>query len=250
MASSTLAVMFSAIAALSRYEAKKPCEDKLVQDTLRAVRRKASQPVGKLPLLMSHIEQMASKVEASFSSIRDFFMVLIMTLGFLRQSEAVELKTDQVWIEEMVAGSKVLFIFVETSKTDLLRKGHTIVLEQAQKKKIDPVRWFELLLKSRNQLPVDMGWLLCNQVNGNRLSRTTPNHVVKKWLTKIGVPDVHKYGSHSCRKGGATAAAAAGVEERLIKRHGNWRSDSVHVYITDSLENRLSVSHAIFASKA
>ena len=51
--------------------------------------------------------------------------------------------------------------------------------------------------------------------------------------------------SHSCRKGGATAAAAAGVEEQLIRRHGNWRSECVHMCITESMANRLSVTESI-----
>ena len=69
--------------------------------------------------------------------------------------------------------------------------------------------------------------------------------MVKNWLGKVGVADTHMYGSHSCRKGGATAAAAAGVEERLIRRHGNWRSECVHIYIAETLKNKLSVSSSI-----
>ena len=33
------------------------------------------------------------------------------------------------------------------------------------------------------------------------------------------------FGLHSLRSGGATAAANAGVNDRLFKRHGRWRSD-------------------------
>jgi len=43
--------------------------------------------------------------------------------------------------------------------------------------------------------------------------------------------------------GGATAAANAGVPNRLFKRHGQWKSENVKDgYIKDSIESRLQVS--------
>ena len=54
------------------------------------------------------------------------------------------------------------------------------------------------------------------------------------------------YGMHSLRAGGATAAANAGIPERLLQRQGGWRSAaSKDVYVQDSLEAMLSVSSAI-----
>ncbi len=37
--------------------------------------------------------------------------------------------------------------------------------------------------------------------------------------------DPEKYGLHSLRAGGATAAANAGVPDRLFKRQGHWKSE-------------------------
>ena len=39
------------------------------------------------------------------------------------------------------------------------------------------------------------------------------------------VPDISAIGTHSLRSGGATAAANAGVPDRLFKRHGRWAKD-------------------------
>ena len=48
------------------------------------------------------------------------------------------------------------------------------------------------------------------------------------------------------RIGGATAAANAGVGDRLFKRHGRWRSDKVKDgYVKDNLEALLSVSKSL-----
>lgn len=51
------------------------------------------------------------------------------------------------------------------------------------------------------------------------------------------------FGLHSMRAGGATAAANSGVNDRVWKRHGRWKSDSSKDgYVVDSLQSRLLVS--------
>ena len=47
--------------------------------------------------------------------------------------------------------------------------------------------------------------------------------------------DATKFSLHSLRSGGATAAANAGVADRLFKRHGRWRSETAKDgYVKDS----------------
>ena len=51
------------------------------------------------------------------------------------------------------------------------------------------------------------------------------------------------FGMHSLRAGDATAAANAGVPDRLFKRHGRWRSETTKDgYVKDSVEEHLGVS--------
>lgn len=73
---------------------------------------------------------------------------------------------------------------------------------------------------------------------------------MRKWLAKLtGLPtaDVQeRFGLHSLRSGGATAAAAGGVEERLFQAHGGWRSRGAMLpYVQESMEAKLSVSAAL-----
>ncbi|PNH10171.1 hypothetical protein TSOC_003112 [Tetrabaena socialis] len=49
------------------------------------------------------------------------------------------------------------------------------------------------------------------------------------------------FSAHSLRRGGAIAAAEAGVSRELLKLHGRWRSDAVDAYLQASLATRLSV---------
>lgn len=54
------------------------------------------------------------------------------------------------------------------------------------------------------------------------------------------------FGLHSLRSGGVTAAANAGVPDRLFKRHGGWRSEQAKDgYLKESMEDLLAVSKAV-----
>ena len=55
-----------------------------------------------------------------------------------------------------------------------------------------------------------------------------------------------QFGTQSLRSGGATLVAAEGISYRLFQRHGGWRSViNKNMYVSDSLEARLSVTKAI-----
>ena len=58
--------------------------------------------------------------------------------------------------------------------------------------------------------------------------------------------DANQFGLHSLRAGGATAAANAGIPDRLFKRHGRWRSETAKDgYVKDSMSALLSVSESL-----
>ena len=60
-------------------------------------------------------------------------------------------------------------------------------------------------------------------------------------LEELGL-DKRKFCLHSLRSGGASAAAA-GVNDRLFKKHGSWKSDTAKDgYVREDLDQKLSVS--------
>ena len=64
-------------------------------------------------------------------------------------------------------------------------------------------------------------------------------------LERIGLSS-RDFGLHSLRAGGATAAANAGVPDRLFKRHGRWLSDRAKDgYVQDDMTRLLSVSRSL-----
>ena len=72
--------------------------------------------------------------------------------------------------------------------------------------------------------------------------------IVLQAFAELGYPK-HLFGLHSLRAGAASAAANAGVSDRLFKRHGRWRTDQAKDgYIKASLESLLSVSKVCMLS--
>ena len=64
----------------------------------------------------------------------------------------------------------------------------------------------------------------------------------REMLFKIGL-DASKFGLHSLRSGGATAAASYGVSDRVFKRHGRWKSElAKDGYVKADLAEMLSVT--------
>ena len=81
-----------------------------------------------------------------------------------------------------------------------------------------------------------------HELRSGSLPYTRCREIFKEALEDIGV-DSSKYGLHSLRAGGASAAAAVGVPDRLFKRHGRWKSESSkNRYVKETIENRLLVS--------
>ena len=77
------------------------------------------------------------------------------------------------------------------------------------------------------------------------MSYTRTREIVLQAFAELGCPK-HLFGLNSLRAGGASAAANAGVSDRLFKRHGRWKTDRAKDgYIKDSLESLLSVSKSL-----
>ena len=75
--------------------------------------------------------------------------------------------------------------------------------------------------------------------NTGGISYSNMRELLKKKLEQLGFPAAD-FSLHSLRAGGATAAAAAGVPDRVFKKHGRWKSEDG--YVEDSFHERLSVT--------
>ena len=144
-------------------------------------------------------------------------------------------------------------LFVESRKTDQFRDGAWVAIARTDTK-LCPVAMLERYIDLAGTMGSPDKLLfrgLINTKNGSKLresgglSYTRVRELVLGMLSAIGL-DRRQFGLHSLCAGGASAAANAGVPDRLFKRHGRWLSENAKDgYVKDRLEDRLEVSRKI-----
>ena len=83
------------------------------------------------------------------------------------------------------------------------------------------------------------------QLRKSPLSYSRALELFKMQISSIGL-NPSAYGLHSLRSGGTSEAAAWGIPDRLIQRHGGWRSEkSMNMYIKETHNTLLRVSQSL-----
>ena len=225
----------------------------LVQQVLAGAKRLlAHKTVKKEPITVEHLQSMVEKFggkEAGLADVRALTFCLLGFAGFLRFDELSRLRLCDISLHQ-----EHMELFIESSKTDQLRQGAVVVIARTGTN-LCPVAMLERYMAMAALLPGESDSFLFRGItqtkNGSKLrekgglSYTTVREAVLAKLEAIGL-DKRQYGLHSLRAGGASAAANAGVPDRMFKRHGRWRSENAKDgYVKDSLDNRLQVSKKI-----
>eukprot|EP00823_Brevimastigomonas_motovehiculus_P007858 TRINITY_DN705_c0_g2_i1.p1 TRINITY_DN705_c0_g2~~TRINITY_DN705_c0_g2_i1.p1 ORF type:complete len:383 (-),score=24.05 TRINITY_DN705_c0_g2_i1:927-2075(-) len=242
-ASNSINTAISAISSQYKLSAfPSPTKSPLVTAVKNAIKKSSPPAQAKLPLTVQMLRDIAKKNWSSrkYIDIRDTFMMVLAMNAFLRESETVSLEKEDVWFDAVPTneGNKqVLFVFIEKSKTDIERRGATIVIGKCKDPLIDPFTWFEKYSRVRRS---SAKYLFHHHRTTDGLRPTTPNGIVKKRLKQIMI-DPELYGSHSLRSGGVTAAAEKNIEISLLKKHGRWKSDVIFNYIRDPWSEQLKV---------
>jgi site-specific recombinase XerD len=240
-------VALSAVGDLHRFRDENPHQHSLVKAMKKVVKAKGTKStVKKVPIRAAILQDLLGALNLRDpQELMQAFILVVSYKAFLRSSECVGLEEGDLWLESvMVNGVEtvVLFLFIQKSKTDQERTGHTIVLgpDHANPWKC-PVRYFKAVAKRRASGSTHFFY---NKESKAGLPPKRVNQILKRTCKLAGYnPDL--YSSHGLRAGGATEAAAAGVRTRLIKKHGNWRSSAVYIYIHEDMASRLKVSLAI-----
>ena len=183
---------------------------------------------------------------ASVLTLRSLALCLLGYAGFLRFSELSNLRACDV----KISGS-FCRLFLECSKTDQLREGAWVTIARSDLKTC-PVKALEQYIAAaeidlEDDLPLFRAIAPKNsscKVRRQGISYTRVRELVKDAFRNF--IDVSKIGVHSLRIGGASAAANAGIPDRLFKRHGRWSSENAKDgYIKDNMNSLLSVSKAL-----
>ncbi len=225
-----------------------PIELPVVKQVVIAGRRiLGKSPINrKLPLKREHLIDLFHKFY--YSDLGNIQILTLITLGFfafLRWDDLTQIKIGDIKFYHDHAA-----IFLEKRKNDQYREGSWVYLSRFDGFNcpvalverfvllgghIDGSPLFRKISHTRN------GYSLREQ----KLSYSRARELVRGQLAQIGLnPD--KYGLHSLRSGGASEAAATGVPDRQLMRHGGWRSESSkNRYIKETSNSLLSVSRAL-----
>jgi hypothetical protein len=109
---------------------------------------------------------------------------------------------------------------------------------------LEPVVALEAWLARRRVLGIGEDRPLFCHDDGAAITVAQVRAMVKDVMRAAG-RDPARFGAHSLRIGGATAAFAAGVSPSLIRLMGRWSSDIYEIYCRMSLESALGVGQAI-----
>ena len=164
----------------------------------------------------------------------------------LRYSEVSNLKRHQVVIYD-----SYIRLFLEASNTDVHREGMDVAISRTNNSTC-PVnmllRYLSLAdIQSDSTDFIFRPLCFCKYSDSYKLrngkhSYTTAREILLSALEKIGL-DKKLICLRSLRSGGDTSAAMAHVEDRLLKKHGRWKTDCAkNGYIKENISERLSVT--------
>ena len=242
----------NAIAWVQRLAGHQPVSaSPFIRATLEGLQRQLARPkVRKEPVTVEMLGSMVKSLGAmpKLSDIRLVAGALLTFAAFLRFDELAKLRCCDITFTE-----SALSVHITSSKTDQYRQGDTVLVARTGSPTC-PVAMLERYVAAAeislsSELHLFRG--VTRTGKGERLrpsgslSYTRMRELFLAKLDQLGY-DRSQFGLHSLRAGGATAAASAGIPDRLFKRHGRWKSETAKDgYVKDSEGARLSVSKGL-----
>ena len=230
-----------------------PMDDPFLKSVLEGAKRivgKGTLKNQKEPLTTEIIKSAVDFYRHSTNLLHYRFIVvcLIGFSGFLRISELLEIHVGDLTFDETS-----LRIIIPKSKNDQVREGHLVFIYRSGSPYC-PVTWLQTYLAMTKLDQHQSSHIICRLAK----TRTSHNAIGHRPLSDVTVRDNFKsliaplctegqsFSLHSLRSGGASTAINSGVSERLIGKHGRWKSGfSRDGYLKDDKKGRLSVTQAM-----
>ena len=248
----TMSTIHSAIYAIAwahkKSGKKSPTEHTLVKQMVEASKRivGTKQVNRKQPLEAKHIKAIIT--EFGDGNLGQLQMATPITLGFsafLRWDDLSKLERQDIAFEK-----DHMKIFLVKRKNDQYREGSWIFVARSGKLTC-PVKLLEKFMRMGKHGQRDKLFRKISHTPNEMvlrkasLSYSRARELFKKQISAIGLRPA-TYGLHSLRSGGTSEAAAWGIPDRLIQRHGGWRSEkSMNMYIKETHKTLLRVSQSL-----
>lgn len=208
-----------------------------LQYIIRGIKRTQNQSVRRrLPITIQLLHQICGVLKTGLFSLYIDQTVKCMCItafyGFLRCSEFTvsAMQPNFLCIKDVVfSKDKSAFtLFLASSKTDPFRNGVTLYFFQT--KSLCPVEcMYDYIVNFRKQHMNSDAPLFVDDKN-QPFNRDVFISCLRRILSLLGY-SASDYCGHSFRIGASTTAAAAGIEDHMIKMLGRWNSSSYLRYI-------------------
>ena len=200
----------------------------------------------RLPICPEHLHALVLKfagVDASLLDIRDVCICLVAFAGFFCFNELANIK----WCD-VVFSDTYFSLFIPRGKSDQYGSGATRVITRTG----NPTCPFGMLSRyaklsgdSLNSTQFVFRSLYKSKDgryalrDGSNLSYSRARELFINKFKAIGL-DMRLYGLHSLRIGGAIAAANNDLPDRVIKKHGRWKSENAKdIYCREDIQHQL-----------
>ena len=232
-----------------------PCKSPVVKSMLEAPKRvKHHRTRKKKAITVEQIKKIYDnciKTKPNIYNMRTFTLVNLSFCDFLRYSEALNIRRSDIDFQ-----SSHMKIFIEKSKTDIYRNRNWIYIARGNSE-LCPVATLQRYL-NMTEINEYSDKFIFRSITSHRnhqhrtlreknvpLSYTTARELFLNVVTALDM-ERGEFSLHSLRSGGVSTAANAGVNDRLFKSHGRWRSESAKdSYVDDNIEALLTVSRML-----
>lgn len=209
-----------------------PCCSNLIKNVKDGlIRSVGKQHNAKDPISIKELDLIAKHFGTTDSLINMRFvaMSLLSFSGFFRFNEVVSLRRSDICIKK-----DHVELSIVKSKTDQIAKGSVVIVSRTGQNTC-PVTALERYLTMAH-IPENSSHYIFRKISffkksgifklrqGSHLSYTRAREIFLQNIPMLGL-DKSKFGLHSFRSGGATSASNSGVSDRLIKKHGRWKTD-------------------------
>ena len=153
-------------------------------------------------------------------------------------------------VQDITFSTDHMAIFVEKRKDDHFREGFCGFITSTNNPYCPLSLTKKFLHLGRQKDSSYIFRKVCHSKRGHchRVRRLTYSRALELTRTQLSAVRLKAkdYGLHSMRSGGASLAAALGIPDRLIMRHGGWKSEtSKNRYISESKPSLLHVSRSL-----
>lgn len=199
-------------------------EHPMISSTLATIKKMSAPSTQKNPLTKEHFVGIFKHINMkSFRDVRDYHLMLIMYAMARRAKEATSFLMSNITVDEV---NGMLLIKHTPAKQKAQKVVDTPISFAPDNIIMDVGRWHRLYMS----VAVKESKYYLHKEDGTQMSAQTPRHIFKRLFTLAGF-SFESFGSHSARRGGATAMAEAGQDELTIKTHCTWSGETYQRYI-------------------